>query len=622
MPRAPAAAAKRQQLTFSQLALYDDILTDALVDHVYYWTTVPKNRPSYRPSRGIREEEIAKIIQTHLIVNPDLAIAEEALLATEGLKKFCNSLKTAKEKDDFKAHLRRYMSMYLPDCPFEVNATNRYTISTYEASITARRPIKRNEVIKYLAGIHVTVTPEEEAQLAVWGKDFSLVVSSRSKLTGLLMGPARLANHDCAANARLVTRGQAGIDIVACRDIAVGEEITVTYSESYFGENNCECLCQTCEDNLANGWRPQDGEASVQKSIEEDLAVAGQGYSLRRRRRDDSSSCAGSRSSSVTPDIRPRILKGARSQKMLGDRASTTDSADPDRPDACGATGKRKRGAAALDTPPVTPAKRVKTTHHEILPIPLPPAMTRGSSTTELSRLSVSSEEGSGNFTEATSPGSEKPGVPTCIPSPDLSPVKQVAEVGSPPGDQRLLEPVAGVSDDGGSQAVLPTTELKKPGEDAGEDQDVPRTATLTEETQPVAQLVPAATPAAKSMTSSTLPSTQPARRRRVPGDYTLTPLLLSEPETAWIHCTNCGGAFVQKDAYYTRSNCGRCERHSKLYGYVWPKTAPAGKADKEERVLDHRTINRFLAPEDEARVRGRKHWRERLGRSAESTEK
>lgn len=34
MPQPATMAAKRLQLTFSQLASYDDILTDALVDHV------------------------------------------------------------------------------------------------------------------------------------------------------------------------------------------------------------------------------------------------------------------------------------------------------------------------------------------------------------------------------------------------------------------------------------------------------------------------------------------------------------------------------------------------------------------------------------------------------------
>ena len=95
--------------------------------------------------------------------------------------------------------------------------------------------------------------------------------------------------------------------------------------------------------------------------------------------------------------------------------------------------------------------------------------------------------------------------------------------------------------------------------------------------------------------------------KKRVPGDYTLTPVLLSEPNMAWIHCTICGEAFVQQNAYFTRSSCFRCERHSKLYGYPWPKTEKEGPNDKEERVLDHRTIHRFLDTEEEARIRGRK---------------
>ncbi len=59
------------------------------------------------------------------------------------------------------------MSIYLPDCPWEVNTTNRYTIVTQEASITARRFIKRNEPIKYLSGIQVLITPEEEQEMAL-----------------------------------------------------------------------------------------------------------------------------------------------------------------------------------------------------------------------------------------------------------------------------------------------------------------------------------------------------------------------------------------------------------------------------------------------------------------------
>jgi len=113
-------------------------------------------------------------------------------------------------------------------------------------------------------------------------------------------------------------------------------------------------------------------------------------------------------------------------------------------------------------------------------------------------------------------------------------------------------------------------------------------------------------------------PSPPPRPRQRVPGDYTLTPLLLSESDTAWIHCTNCNTAFVQQNAYFTKSSCQRCERHSKMYGYVWPKTEPLGRGDEEERVLDHRLIHRYLGAEEEAKVRGRTFWKDRLNSDAE----
>ena len=41
------------------------------------------------------------------------------------------------------------------------------------------------------------------------------------------------------------------------------------------------------------------------------------------------------------------------------------------------------------------------------------------------------------------------------------------------------------------------------------------------------------------------------------------------------------------------------------LYGYQWPKTERAGKGD-EERVMDHRTVHRFLTTEEERSVRKR----------------
>lgn len=145
------------------------------------------------------------------------------------MKKFCADLKTDKEKADFRKHLRRYINIYLPDCPFEVSSTNKYTVVTHEASITARQFIKKGTVVKYLCGVQVMMTDEEEEAIKSSRRDFSIVVSSRKGSTSLFLGPARFANHDCESNARLLTSGSAGMEIVAIADIEVGDEITVSY---------------------------------------------------------------------------------------------------------------------------------------------------------------------------------------------------------------------------------------------------------------------------------------------------------------------------------------------------------------------------------------------------------
>ncbi|KAI8177780.1 Histone-lysine N-methyltransferase set9 [Colletotrichum sp. SAR 10_75] len=621
MPPSAASKKQKQALTLAQLASYDDFLTDALVDHAFYWTTIPKNRNGYHPSRGIREEEITQIIQSEIVVNKDLEAAERKLLATDGFRKFFNALKTDKAKDDFKRHMRRYTQVYLPDCPFEVNSTNRYTIVSHEAAITARRFIRRNENIKYLAGTQVNISPEEEREMTARKKDFSIIISSRSKCASLFMGPARFANHDCGANAKLMTTGTAGIEIIATRNIEAGEEITVTYAENYFGEDNCECLCRTCENKCVNGWAPAEGQVMVKKSIEESLM---DGYSLRRRRRDDSSGPS-SRTPSVTPDIRPRVSKS----RLRGGK-SARDSLAVDSPMSDALSPNKKRSLDSLVTPPITPSKRRKLSATQSAPAPTEHVSSRDSSASEsvrsMSLTSGSNEDGS--VTDITEPEKDTP-EPSQARKAELVKeedceelTEQVLAQAAPFSSQRLVK-TASTASEASTVEALTSIEQDAPIIRSSETvQSLKVEApTSTENPAPIMDNIKVCAVVDETMEAADQPplkkrkyqrrtfikETTPPAKTRTPGDYTLTPLLLSEPQTAWVRCMNCETAFVQQNAYYTKSSCPRCERHSKLYGYIWPKTERAGPRDKEERILDHRLIHRFLGRDDEARIRGRK---------------
>lgn len=88
------------------------------------------------------------------------------------------------------------------------------------------------------------MTEDEEATIKSSRRDFSIVVSSRKGSASLFLGPARFANHDCGANARLLTSGNAGMDIIAVRDIEIGDEITVSYGEfTERHESKCANSC-------------------------------------------------------------------------------------------------------------------------------------------------------------------------------------------------------------------------------------------------------------------------------------------------------------------------------------------------------------------------------------------
>ncbi len=644
---------------------------------------------------------MAAIIRESVIVAKDAAAAETRLLELPGLRKFMQALRTDAERGDFRKHLRKYVNMYLPDCPFEVVTTNRYTIVSHEAAVAARRPIRRGETVKYLSGIHVGLTPEEERELGRRRGDFSIVMSSRRKSASLFLGPARFANHDCAANARLITTGAHGMAVAALRDIGIGEEITVTYGADYFGPGNRECLCRTCEEQGRNGWAAPDGGGGgsggngsgsggsdskgvtgVSPTPDPDQSTP---YSFRRKRRYpisdcgvDSSTAAASEKSGCPPAKRRKTEPGDAQQQTAdaGTQTASLDTAVAQGP--CGASaqleeaGARPFDAAAVSkdsepprslSPETAQDKSVADAEQSEAGEPLDgaPAGAEGRALTP----AAEEEEGTPRVV-ALEPPETDPGVTSGrSSSPSNTDVSKLSastcsttatsifeEVIDAPRPATSSSCFSSSSSSSSSSALKPCEPLAFADELArhdgapsglpdagladGSDSELSEISdSLLDEEKMMVRKRRAATAAAAAAPAAA-PKERKARKPRggrgssnsyaglsgaaaaiaatdaappppivrCAGDYMLSKTLLTQPYSAWVTCTVCEARFVQHDAYFTRAACPRCERHSKLYGYPWPKTDRDGRRDAEERVMDHRTVHRFIRPTEEKEIK------------------
>lgn len=629
---------KLHRLTLAELGAHDDACSDALIDNAYYGSQIRKNRPRYTSLRGIKDEEIPRILLHKLIDGKDFAMTEKALLAVSGINRYLRGLKLKSQRENFLNHLRKYICMYKTDCPWEVSTTNRYTITSFEAAVTARGRIKQNQTIPYLVGTLVKMSAEESNKLDATNRNFSIVCLGRKKAQAIFLGPARFANHDCEANSRLVPKGDDSMEVVALRNIEVGEEITVSYGDDYFGPNNMDCLCATCEKIVRNGWSPkatsdngQDTASPVSRQSSATVSPS------KKRKREE-------QSASPTPagHLSYKRQRPIASPSKLQYSWTPEDSVEPADP----AAGNSQNEAATITN---------ETTEERALSPPTSdsPSDAEAGSSSSRKRSRSSSRFGPRKKQKLNSAPArliQQDDMRPALPSP-------MSQTDSPP--READDPL----DDGDTIVVkMETTEVKKIETDAPttridsvNDEDMisasttPQaisTVTTTELTTAIASdaapanaVVESIESSATQIASNTTIQIQPLSQfHRTPGDWFLTKALLARPHDRWVQCHNerCLGYFLQADGYLTRRECPRCERHSKLYGFAWPKTDPnfrkvlerpgnmkdkkdpslysayrrqgkqgkgtwyEGVGDEEERTMDHRTIHRFVSPEDE----------------------
>lgn len=633
------------------------------------------------------------------------------------------------------------------------------------------------------------MTEREEEELSS-RTDFSIVLSSRRKRPSLFLGPARFANHDCDSNAKLMTTGPHGIHIVACKDIAVGEEITVVYGLDYFGEDNCECLCATCESHKRNGWDPRGPVLHDDTSDEDDDSEESTGTGSRQAQIGVKVEAASPRRNLLPKVSKKRKLgdlsesgepslnadgtvKRARGRPRKHPRLAPTESALPlqkttinvrqksrgedslyDFPgpeDSILATtrcpkpgsyppvvdtllkrvinmldrysdrsdGNRNKQQPGSVAEPISLAEDENTDTENIEPAPnskgrLKPLSERyaqsghGSQTPpkrdSLASSPVDARDSSRSPRESTMKSHLDVTKPNKLPSIKKERSSSNLRVVTNAGDTQVSQVNHSLQidshdglhqsrrgrgrprkhpkcDEVNSSAASPagtddssanapcdssTTSVEfTPGAIA---EGICQLLTSSDDPDADAQLDPSTKPSDSTVgKSSASPSVdnviegkkapgkgssredhsaqsagavqsieeekdaklddagveekEPRRGpARTPKDYTLCRALLTSVYHRWVECRNCDEYFVQDNAYQTRIACPRCERHSKLYGYHWPKTDKEGKHDTQKRILDHRLIHRFVDPEEErAEKKGRKSLNDIVRERAES---
>ncbi|KAF9435660.1 Histone-lysine N-methyltransferase set9 [Entomortierella beljakovae] len=222
------------------LSTLDDLVSDILLDGINLWFQTHKMNKDYNPIQ-LPEGKVLDIIQRRVIVDRKVPEAVKALLE----------------------HARRYLNIYLPTAGFEISQTDRYSAVTNksEACVIANRRFEIGFELRYCAGTIAILNEQEERDLENRTSDFSVIKTSR-KGTCLFLGPARFVNHDCDPNCSFMSAGANVIYFKVLKSINVNDEITTHYGDNYFGPNNQECLCATCERLGRGGYRKSRGAAS------------------------------------------------------------------------------------------------------------------------------------------------------------------------------------------------------------------------------------------------------------------------------------------------------------------------------------------------------------------------
>merc|ERR1712106_1207529 len=190
---------------------------------------------------------------------------------------------TDEMKQRVNEHIQLYLKMWDPSSGYSIKACDRYSrdgVDGRGGTLIATCPYRRGETIKELKGCIAVMTADQQRQILHEGvNDYSVQYSTNKRQSQLWLGPASFLNHDCKPNAKIESTGPHTASVKAITEIRENEEILIFYGKEFFGTDNCDCECRTCERRKMGKFRTEDD--TRKDTISPLKTPAGQKYGLR-----------------------------------------------------------------------------------------------------------------------------------------------------------------------------------------------------------------------------------------------------------------------------------------------------------------------------------------------------
>ncbi|CBY37593.1 unnamed protein product [Oikopleura dioica] len=255
-----------------ELCRFDDYATAVVVDPLLQFTTHKMDVNSSRAGKRITQEQlknwetIRSIITEFQIVvghlgHGDYSVYKSTYEKIRNVRKTLHDFETLSEKR-LQKHIFLYLKMWDPNSGYTIRECDRYSKEHRGGALYATIDYKRGEDIRELEGCIARMSPEQHEQIVVEGQnDYSIQYSTSKRCSQLWLGPAAFLNHDCCPNSEILSTGPNTASVRATKDIKSNEELLIFYGKGFFGPENCECECRTCERRGAGAFTDKSRSA-------------------------------------------------------------------------------------------------------------------------------------------------------------------------------------------------------------------------------------------------------------------------------------------------------------------------------------------------------------------------